>query len=946
MVSPDLVNRAIEQIRKRKGNYQYFFKNLTSPTWIRPLWDKGMFAEPLMLVKQEGMLSFPFWPESEYLARMASLDPETVTEVILKIPETDNERIHQDYVDAALNMPADFTAKIAAMEIKWVKEKQYLYLLLPEKLGQLSTKLVEDGYIVLAVSLMEELLQPSNTSERATIGTLGEIRGKIDEWQYEKLVKERIPILVNRAGVMALENLCFLLDKGLKQLGYGQDIDEYTGVIDDYSWIWRPAIEEHKQNKPYGAIEDFLVIAVRDAAQQLIAKNGLSCSEVVQIFEEYDWALFHRLTLYILRLFPNNENELLKSKIVNEMYFYDYKFKYEYSMLLKDCFHLLDSEDQNIILGWIETGLNADEVRGRIVATEMPGEEEINRYNDIWRRDKLAVFHNSLPEHLKTLYDSLVSKYGEAKHPEFSFYTSSISYGTRSPYTSEEIDAMSIEYLVHMLSTWDTTDEGVSSKEGLGKELSLVVQLNPQKYAEVANLFIGHESIYVRDILSAFNQCIKDGKAFDWDQIILLCNWVLQQEDNSLPGKDGYSGKDTDWKWTRRTIAELMISGLETSGAMIPIKFRTQVWDIISVLLTDPDPGKDKDRTDDDNFEPYIYGLNSTRGRALQSVINYAIWITEDNKSDSKSQQGFESLPEVREALEQHLKDPSIAVRSVYGKLLPWIVSLDKNWVEISIDDIFPDDPQLNDYFLSAWTTYILYGFPYNYVLETTLPIYRRAVKMLAQPCNWRNYSTYEKHLVDHLFVFYLRGRIEIESHDRLLELFYENASPGLAGHVFKSIGMAIRDGDDAVRSQEILQRIQLLVDYRVDKVSSLESAENVYQELVTFGWIFSSGLFDDRWALRTLLKILDFAKSIEPAHLVVERLAETMNLFPAESLAALKLIINNSNKSYHIYGYQDSIEKILRIAMLNENIESGKSAEEIINLLGVKGFYRFRELL
>lgn len=951
MISPQSVDRAIEQIRKRSGNYQYFFKMLTSPAWIRPLWEKGMFTTPLSIERHEGGISFPFWPESEYLARMAHLDPEIITEVLLKIPETDNERIHQDYVDAALSMPPDCAAKIAKHEILWIQKSKYLYLLLPEKLGRLVTKLAKNGKIGLALSLMEELLQPSNASERNVIGPSGKIRGKFDEWQYEKLVKEQVPVLVGEAGFRALERLCVLLEKGLQYLGYEKYIDEFTGDRCDYSWIWRPAIEDHRQNHQYG-VEDFLVIAVRDAAQQLIEKNVVSSLEVVQLFESYTWTIFRRLALNVLRTIPYDERDLLKSRMVNKAYFDDLNLKYEYSMLLKNCYQLLEPEEQETILGWIETGLDVEKVRDRITKSygEKPSQEEINQYIDIWRRDKLSPFHNALPEEWRIRYDELVSKYGEAKHPEFSFYMSSISSGPGSPHTSKEIDAMSIEELIELLMAWHTSDEWTASKDGLGRELGIAVSLNPEKYAERATLFVDLDPTYVRHVIRGFDQCIKEEKVFEWEQIILLCQWVLQQTDDPLPQGYKYAEKDPNWKWTRRAIAELIINGTNFGNSMIPIKFRGQVWSIISVLLTDPDPGVNEDRIDNNQFDPIACAINSIRGNAIHAVVNYALWINK-NKLSPNSQIGYDSLPEVRDALEQHLdicKDPSIAIKSMYGRFLPWMVILDKTWVAGSISSIFPEEPQLIYYYLSAWTSYILSCDPYNDVLQTTLPIYRRAISMLGQPCQWRNYSTYEKRLVEHLFTFYLRGIIEMESPDKLLDLFYKYASPILASHALGFAGMILRDDEEIPQeiSCEILERIQLFVDCRVSNISEYGLSSDAYKELATFGWIYSSGRFDENWAINTLLKVLNLAESIEPVHLVVQRLAETVVLLPVESLAALKMIIKYSDNDYRIYGYQDHIKQILKIAMHNESNDVRQAAIEIINMLGVKGFHQYRELL
>src|SRR2546428_13691841 len=93
VVKPEVVKKAIDSI-KRVAGYEYFFSKLKSPDWIIPLWQEGMFRDPNRPVVEGKYISFPFWPESQYLVRMARLDSlevkRTVYQVALQIPETDN----------------------------------------------------------------------------------------------------------------------------------------------------------------------------------------------------------------------------------------------------------------------------------------------------------------------------------------------------------------------------------------------------------------------------------------------------------------------------------------------------------------------------------------------------------------------------------------------------------------------------------------------------------------------------------------------------------------------------------------------------------------------------------------------------------------------------------------------------------------------------------------
>src|SRR5215213_5122653 len=80
----------------------YFFTKLRDPSWLRPLRDRRAFDNPPPVHEESnGQIRFPLWPESRYLARVASDEPETVLEIILALPDTENIRVHEDLAEAA-----------------------------------------------------------------------------------------------------------------------------------------------------------------------------------------------------------------------------------------------------------------------------------------------------------------------------------------------------------------------------------------------------------------------------------------------------------------------------------------------------------------------------------------------------------------------------------------------------------------------------------------------------------------------------------------------------------------------------------------------------------------------------------------------------------------------------------------------------------------------------
>jgi hypothetical protein len=73
-------------------------------------------------------------------------------------------------------------------------------------------------------------------------------------------LKDHYPELVKAAGLPALELLCELLEKAIQFSPHREEGAE------DFSYTWRPAIEDHPQNLRH-TVKDALVSAVRDASE-------------------------------------------------------------------------------------------------------------------------------------------------------------------------------------------------------------------------------------------------------------------------------------------------------------------------------------------------------------------------------------------------------------------------------------------------------------------------------------------------------------------------------------------------------------------------------------------------------------------------------------------------------------------------------------------------------
>jgi hypothetical protein len=82
-----------------------------------------------------------------------------VFEVIVSI-DTNNERVQEDFVDAALAMPVRQARRVAQLLTAWLAARDHLYYLLPRKTVDLICRLAADGAVDEATDLLGALFAP------------------------------------------------------------------------------------------------------------------------------------------------------------------------------------------------------------------------------------------------------------------------------------------------------------------------------------------------------------------------------------------------------------------------------------------------------------------------------------------------------------------------------------------------------------------------------------------------------------------------------------------------------------------------------------------------------------------------------------------------------------------------------------------------------------------
>src|SRR4051794_2778784 len=333
----------LELIRKSPANHDFFFNGLDDPAWLGFLRKNGYFTEPLEPIRHGDGISYPFWPESRYLVRVAARAPDDVLEIALTIPETKNVRVHEDVMRIAIQLPAAAATRLAKRQAKWLRDYDGHLMSLPDAAGELIARLADaeqaDVAFQLAGALLATRQDPSGASSRRRAAA------RVSVWEYGQILDNYWPPLAVREPRKALRFLCRRL----------ADVIEvgYTEGGHDATHVWRRAIAHHERNLA-DSLLDLVVNAVRDSALALAETDAES---VIAELERHSQPLFARLRMFVLA--EHGTQDAVASALLDPALSRSQSSWTEYGALLHKRFAELDAPDKQRLLNTIADGPGA-----------------------------------------------------------------------------------------------------------------------------------------------------------------------------------------------------------------------------------------------------------------------------------------------------------------------------------------------------------------------------------------------------------------------------------------------------------------------------------------------------------------------------------------------------------------------------------------------------------
>ncbi len=929
MPTDEEVARAIELIRETETNYRYFFDRLDDPSWLRPLAENGFFRDPPDAVTTDDGKGyyFPDWPESRALQRLAPRAPQAVYELLQRIDPRRNDRVRSDVVRTAAALPVGMAASVAEREMAWIAKQSELDFGLPSSFAELIAALATGGEGKVANGLARSLFALRPTGQR--VGWLG-AKALMEPYEFSETARSVFADLSAHDARSALALAEELLEEAMA-LGAGGP--ENAPV--DHSDIWRPAIENRAENFGDDAAET-LIVLVRDLARELVTARPEDAGEILARLRGRRWQVFWRIGLYVLVELHSEHPQLAEQWLLEPELFFCERVRHEYLALARRGLSGLGGDEQAKWRSMLDEGPQYEGLATPALREAAGVDEEAWKgMRERWRRDRLAVIGDGLPEDLRGELAALVDRQGEPDSPDLSGVKTWV--GPTSPVTTDELRSMSAEEVIDVLTRWQPEGEHLApSPEGLGRLVADRVAEGPDGFTEQWGAVLDLEPTYVRSILSGFEKAVRDGTTLDWDPVLSLSHEVVRKPDEPAAREPGWNEHDPDWGWARKTVAGLIVVAIERRA--IPTGLAPKTWGALEPLTWDRDPSPDQETS----MDPLTFSINTTRGQAMHAAIALGAMLATDGERKIEDPETF---GRVLDNLEQHLdpeRETSPAVRAAFGARMAALINIGEDWFVRQLPALLPADIELGPLRAVVWDSFLAWTRPHEAFLRTLRPWYAEAAAEAGGEDGEDGLGRDPRlGLAEHLASYYMWGYIPLD--DDLLSTFFNAASTPAAAHVTSFVGRGL-DRLEEDLPEDVRHRMMALWEWLVARFAPDENPERrpIFEP---FGWWFGAGQLDARWELAQFDAIVRQHVVVDPEFRVLPRLQQLLTEDPRGVLVALKHYLEVGGPGWRLASASREIRAILEAARSEEDPRVANEIQQIASLMIDRGMIDFRDL-
>jgi hypothetical protein len=950
----ELVDSALARI----GNPQHrqvFYSKLENPKWVLPLTEKGAFNDvPPVTVDEQGVTLFVSWSQGEYLARMASVAPREVAAALRPALGSDNPAVQRVVLEAASRMPVEHAADLVTAIRSYVT-KPYRAWLDPNKLVAIVRLLAEGGRMNHAKQFADALYRPRQPAQATSDPDSG-----LDSYWYAQTLPAAIKAL-NDAPKM-LPTVVIWLELWAKFTPYARAM----------SSLWRNEIESDERMQPTEPVGHALVNAVRDLARARI-DAGQPLPEIVEQIERGRESIFLRLSLdtiaYALRHVAARDSAtqdvedsvgpdvelvgLAHSRLVTPELLSG-EYRPEYHSLARSVLRHLSVEqiDQWERLVAEPPHLSAEQVARMFGGVEVT-DDEVARQIGLWQRDLLAgIGREALPDRLQQRLDALIVQHGEPYELNNPQRRGAVFVGPTSPLSDAEVASLSPEDLLAYLRSWEPSREPSSlvgfppSAEGLARNVTRAVTLNPGGYAQLADHFTGVRSTYVAALFDGFQQAIGQQHGFAWEPVLKLAAYVAAQPDDDTDASGGNHGAEP-WRHAQQQAARLIQAGIEADEALaIPPTLYTATWEALRSVTRSPHPTpQEEGQYGPPSSDAMTLSLNTARPVALRTAIRLLVASSRHPGDEATTT----VMQEILTTIDEHAgptSDASLAVAAVFGEGLGMLLAVAREWTEARLERVLgrpersggtPAEHQA--WFDTAWAVMLTGYRPSRGLYDPLEPWFRQHIRELGSgetsSSSVPAMRSPQQSLADHVLMLFVTGQLDDGLRDVAVMDLFAYADNALLRDALGHLGWQLLSAQGDI-SETVLARFRALWDWRAQQVAQ---GDGDREELLDFYWWVASGRLSADWWLPHLA-LVAADPDFNPHEMLGEHLAQAAAAHPGQVVDVFAALRTASGRSARSYDLLEHAPAILKPALASGQPDLVERARELAERLGNEDGY------
>ena len=796
----EMIDKALGSLKKVTA-HKYFFSRLENPLWLKPLAERGHFKYPPKSQRfDDGTVQFPYWPEIQYLKNVCREVPDEVINLVMDLPEIDNPVVYDGILDIALQLPGKQSVKLKDKILEYANMDHQLA---PHKYGELLAHWTAENQTSAVLELAKVLIvftaSPQSTDQEMFLNPLPQM----DFWDYRHIMFEGVRSLAEREPYQVALILIDATVNMIRLQTHPVDRDKE----EDGSELWCQQLRESDDD--YEDPKEVLIHTLTFACEKVFEKSPDTIADLDKVIRKQQWRIFKRLRHHLYAQYPNEETKpWIRELILEYGDYHQSQHPYEFQQMIRFASKhfgetLLTKEERTQIFNAVCTGpskKNYQEWRRNGFT-----EENFQEHQRYFHRMQLLPFAPVLFGKYKTYFQKLEG--GTENQVSDEDYALIIEKRyedviNRSPRSSKDLANLTDENLLNYINEWEDEDRLYRNNklirtniETLAEEFqtvfreSIIPDPNRLRFW-MENREKIERPIYVRVIIKAIVTQVKAKNFDNLNEWLTFSKWVLlhsNQKPKSNYGGSDKSRKNPDWSSARRAVCDFISTCLE-EDVDVSITVRRQLATLLDMLCTHFDWRLDWDKPILlDRDDPITEGINNTRSRALQELVNFGFWLQRHGSE--------REVPEVMTILEKRfaqetgysLTVPEYAILAVNYRR---IFYLNEMWAVKHKSDFFPQGQ------LSAWLAAFGYFVSYSQPFKRTFEILKDDFNFALQRLDdFKNHKVSRRtpidHLGQHLFIYYLWGMYPLKGKESLLERFYQRTDEKREhwANLFKHIG-------------------------------------------------------------------------------------------------------------------------------------------------------------